>query len=112
MASELEAQPLLRELEALAAVARIPLTTAPADVVPRAADGFTARDREVLGHLVAGRTYAEIAAALVLSEKTVSVHVSKMLRKTGAVSRVELIRRSADTTELPDHRPRDGRAGP
>jgi DNA-binding CsgD family transcriptional regulator len=43
----------------------------------------------VLGHLVAGRTYAEIAVALFISEKTVSVHVSNLLRKTGTSSRVE-----------------------
>jgi DNA-binding CsgD family transcriptional regulator len=47
-------------------------------------------EREILAHLIAGRTYAEIAMALVLSEKTVSVHVSNMLRKTGTANRVEL----------------------
>ena len=51
--------------------------------------GLTEREREILGHLVAGRTYAEIAKALVISEKTVSVHVSNLLRKTGTSSRVE-----------------------
>jgi len=51
--------------------------------------GLTGREREILGHLVAGRTYAEIARALVISEKTVSVHVSNLLRKTGTSSRVE-----------------------
>jgi DNA-binding NarL/FixJ family response regulator len=44
----------------------------------------------VLRHLVAGRTYAEIARALFISEKTVSVHVSNLLRKTGTSSRIEL----------------------
>jgi DNA-binding NarL/FixJ family response regulator len=39
---------------------------------------------------VAGRTYREIARALVLSEKTVSAHISNMLRKTGTASRTEL----------------------
>jgi DNA-binding NarL/FixJ family response regulator len=39
---------------------------------------------------VAGRTYGEIARELVLSEKTVSVHVSHLLHKTGAANRVEL----------------------
>ncbi|MBL7261185.1 response regulator transcription factor [Actinoplanes sp. LDG1-01] len=54
--------------------------------------GLTSRENEVLGHVVAGRTNAEIAAELVLSEKTVSVHVSNMLRKTGAANRIELAR--------------------
>jgi DNA-binding NarL/FixJ family response regulator len=39
---------------------------------------------------VAGRTYGEIARELVLSEKTVSVHVSHLLHKTGTTNRVEL----------------------
>jgi DNA-binding NarL/FixJ family response regulator len=51
---------------------------------------------------VAGHTYGEIARDLVVSEKTVSVHVSNMLRKTGAANRVELAqlarRRATPTT--------------
>ncbi len=52
--------------------------------------GLTPREREVLTHIVAGRTYGEIARELVLSEKTVSVHVSHLLHKTGTANRVEL----------------------
>ena len=59
-------------------------------VVGGAGVGPTPREREVLAHVVAGRTYAEIAAALFLSEKTVSSHISNMLRKTGTANRVEL----------------------
>jgi DNA-binding CsgD family transcriptional regulator len=44
------------------------------------------------GYLAQGLTYAEIARTLVISEKTVSSHVSNLLRKTGTASRVELIR--------------------
>ena len=47
------------------------------------------REREVLAHVDAGRTNAEIARALFISEKTASVHVSNILRKTGTRSRVE-----------------------
>jgi len=39
---------------------------------------------------VAGRTYREIARDLFVSEKTVSTHVSNMLRRFGLTSRVEL----------------------
>jgi DNA-binding NarL/FixJ family response regulator len=53
---------------------------------------LTPREREFLGYLVQGLTYAEIAATLVISEKTVSSHVSNLLRKTGTSSRVELAR--------------------
>lgn len=52
--------------------------------------GLTAREHEILGYLVAGSTYAEIANTLVISEKTVSSHVSNLLRKTHTSSRVEL----------------------
>ncbi len=52
--------------------------------------GLTAREREILAHVVAGRTYGEIAAALVISEKTVSSHISNLLRKTGTDNRVDL----------------------
>jgi len=51
---------------------------------------LTDREREVLAHVVAGRTYAEIAAALFLSEKTVSSHISNILHKTGTANRAEL----------------------
>jgi len=79
------------EVASVAAAARVPLDEEPGGAPPVAPDGIglTAREQEVLGHLVAGRTYAEIAAALVISEKTVSVHVSNLLRKTGTSSRVE-----------------------
>ncbi|SNY60918.1 helix-turn-helix transcriptional regulator [Paractinoplanes atraurantiacus] len=91
LALDLGAAPLLASIDLLARNAHVPLTVAaePAaagDTIP----GLTAREREVLSHLVAGRTYAEIARALVLSEKTVSVHVSNMLRKTGTAGRAEL----------------------
>jgi DNA-binding NarL/FixJ family response regulator len=51
---------------------------------------LTPRERDLLGYLVQGLTYAEIAATLVISEKTVSSHVSNLLRKTGTSSRIEL----------------------
>ena len=43
-------------------------------------------------HIVAGRTYGEIARDVVLSEKTVSSHVPHLLRRTGAANRVDLAR--------------------
>jgi len=82
------AVPLQEEVEALARTTRLSL--APVREVPRAsADVLSKREREVLGHLVAGRSYAEIANALFISEKTVSAHVSNLLRKTSTSSRVE-----------------------
>ena len=52
---------------------------------------LTVRESEVLTHLRAGETYREIARALFISEKTVSSHVSNLLRKTGTRGRIELV---------------------
>jgi DNA-binding NarL/FixJ family response regulator len=60
----------------------------PAGVAGVGAD-LTAREREILGHLAAGRTNGEIAKALVISTKTASVHVSNILRKLEVTSRYE-----------------------
>ena len=88
------AHPLRRQTQALAALGKISLEE-PAAVPelrsrPAALGGLTKREFEVLSHLVAGRTYGEIAGALFISEKTVSVHVSNLLRKTGTSSRQEV----------------------
>jgi DNA-binding NarL/FixJ family response regulator/tetratricopeptide (TPR) repeat protein len=51
--------------------------------------GLTAREREVLRLLAAGRSNREIAAELFIAPKTASVHVSNILGKLGAASRTE-----------------------
>lgn len=51
---------------------------------------FTPREREVLDHIADGASNSKIATALGVSEKTVSVHVSSLLRKVGTESRTEL----------------------
>ncbi|MGZ8736894.1 MAG: helix-turn-helix transcriptional regulator [Nocardioides sp.] len=90
LAEEMGALRLRDEVAAVAAAARVALAD---PVVPEQnghrVDGLTPRELEVLAHLVAGRSYGEIAAALFISEKTVSVHVSNLMRKTGTSSRVE-----------------------
>jgi DNA-binding NarL/FixJ family response regulator len=92
LAAELEAAPLLAEIEALGQSTRITLATIDQHVPlePEAPPGLTAREGEILAHIVAGLTYGEIARELVISEKTVSVHVSHLLHKTGTTNRVEL----------------------
>ena len=94
-ALELGAAPLVEETLLLATIARIrldepdgPLRRNDPDP-PRALATLTSREREVLSHLVAGRTNAEIARDLFISDKTVSVHVTNLMRKTATSSRVE-----------------------
>jgi DNA-binding NarL/FixJ family response regulator len=47
------------------------------------------REREVLRHLAAGRSNAEIAAVLSLSAATVKTHVSRILGKLEVRDRVQ-----------------------
>jgi DNA-binding CsgD family transcriptional regulator len=54
-----------------------------------AAVPLTAREREVLAALARGRTNKQIAAELVLSERTVESHVTHILGKLGAANRAE-----------------------
>ena len=53
------------------------------------AHGLTAREREVLMLLADGRTNEQIAAGLLMSPKTASVHVSRIITKLGVANRTE-----------------------
>jgi len=55
-------------------------------------DGLTDREREVLTHLAEGASNDEIAAALVISPKTVERHRENIMRKLNLHSRSELVR--------------------
>jgi DNA-binding CsgD family transcriptional regulator len=92
-ANELGAEPLRRSIESLARRVRITLREPEPIVVPEqegsVISALTPREREILAFLVAGRSNGEIANQLVISDKTVSVHVSSILRKTGTTTRFE-----------------------
>jgi DNA-binding NarL/FixJ family response regulator len=61
-------------------------------VRPRRPDSsLTAREREVIGLLLAGRSTDSIALALGVSRSTVHSHVQSILRKLGAQNRVEAV---------------------
>jgi DNA-binding CsgD family transcriptional regulator len=61
---------------------------------------LTPREQQVLGLLSEGRANKEIADALGCSVRTVEFHVSNLLRKVGASSRLELIARGRPAVPL------------
>jgi DNA-binding CsgD family transcriptional regulator/tetratricopeptide (TPR) repeat protein len=76
---------------------------------PRAATrgnprGLTTRELEVLERLGEGLTNAEIAARLVISEKTVGHHVSAILGKLGVRSRYDAAKLASKDRELAEPR--------
>ncbi|MEA2147268.1 MAG: hypothetical protein QOG59_2855, partial [Solirubrobacteraceae bacterium] len=96
VAVELGAAPLQREIEDLARRARIALDAA-VETAPEASEassaaervGLTARELDVLRLMAGGATNREIAARLYISQKTVTVHVTRILAKLDARTRVE-----------------------
>ncbi|QBI20566.1 helix-turn-helix transcriptional regulator [Egibacter rhizosphaerae] len=86
-ARDLGAEPLREDIADLARRARVELDAAAPG--PDAELGLTGRETEVLRLVADGRTNAQIASRLYISEKTASVHVSNMLRKLGVANRGE-----------------------
>jgi DNA-binding NarL/FixJ family response regulator len=68
-------------------VGTLPVEPAP----PAPLDALTEREREVFLAIGRGRTNAEIAAELFLSESTVKTHVGRVLAKLGARDRVHAV---------------------
>jgi DNA-binding NarL/FixJ family response regulator len=54
-------------------------------------DGLTPREAEVLQHVAAGLTNAEIAARLVVSEATIKTHVNNLYAKAQVTSRSQAV---------------------
>jgi DNA-binding CsgD family transcriptional regulator len=96
LAATLGAESLVAEAGAFGRRTRLSLAGAEADpqAVPGPVDeldrfALTQREREVLLLVAVGRSNSEIAKALFISSKTVSVHVSNILAKLGVAGRVE-----------------------
>jgi DNA-binding CsgD family transcriptional regulator len=86
-ALELEAaRAVFAELGAMPDVARVDSLARPA--AARKPHGLTPRELEVLRLVAAGKTNKEIAAELVVSERTIDRHVSNIFRKLRVGSRV------------------------
>jgi DNA-binding CsgD family transcriptional regulator/tetratricopeptide (TPR) repeat protein len=87
--AKLGARPLARAATELARRGRLTVAglAAPRDQV----DPFTPRERAVLSLVALGRTNREVGAELYISEKTVSVHLSRIMAKLGASRRAEAV---------------------
>jgi len=93
VADRLGARPLAAQLAALAR--RADSTADGGGTGPAAGRlGLTSREFEVLRLVAAGQSNREIAAALFISPKTASVHVSNILAKLGTATRTEAAARA------------------
>ena len=64
---------------------------------------LTRRQREILQLVALGQTNAEIARALVLSPRTVEMHVANILAILDSRSRAEAVRRAAELGLLEEY---------
>ena len=109
VADELGARPLRDELEAVARRARIDLyarkrlDTAPDAQLQQLE--LTVREIEVLALLSDGLTNREIGGELFISDKTASVHVSRILSKLGVPNRAAAAAAAQRLGVTRDHTP-------
>ncbi|WP_205857532.1 helix-turn-helix transcriptional regulator [Phytoactinopolyspora endophytica] len=87
VAERLGARPLADAVRSLARRARISLPGAPVPSV----DILTPRERSVLTLVAQGHTNRKVGEELFISEKTVSVHLSRVMSKLGAAGRTEAV---------------------
>ena len=92
VADRLRALPLRGAIRELARRARIELPGVATPSPPRdTVDPLTDRERAVLERVALGRTNRQVGEELYISEKTVSVHLSRLMAKLGATRRAEAV---------------------
>ncbi|MFJ3492856.1 AAA family ATPase [Streptomyces sp. NPDC086091] len=90
------ALPWLRQVEAAAAgPVAAPPAAAPRDTALDALEGLAAMERQVAALVMEGATNREIAARLFISVKTVEATLTRVYRKLGIRSRVDIVRLAA-----------------
>lgn len=97
-AEDLKARPLVEAIHAVARRFRI--------VLPGGRehnDLLTAREQDVLEHVARGLTNRAVGAELFISEKTVSVHLSRAMAKLSASSRTEAVAQAMQRGILGPH---------
>jgi len=65
---------------------------------------LTLREHDVLTLVIAGKSNSEIAAELVVSERTVKFHMTNLLKKTGCKTRLDVIAQFAELKNSPGSR--------
>ncbi|MBB4964198.1 DNA-binding CsgD family transcriptional regulator [Saccharothrix violaceirubra] len=88
VAERVGAKPLLEAVHRVARRGRVGLH---GGVVRDTVDPLTPRERSVLELVALGRTNREVGEELFISEKTVSVHVTRIMAKLGATRRAEAV---------------------
>ncbi|MEU4803200.1 AAA family ATPase [Actinosynnema sp. NPDC023587] len=88
VADRLDAAPLHDAVHLVARRARVALH---AETTRTRVDPFTPRERSVLSLVALGRTNREVGEELFISEKTVSVHLTRIMAKLGASRRAEAV---------------------
>ena len=91
VAARLGATSLAAAVAAMAVRAGVRLDDSAGPVAVPAQDVLTPRERSVLALVADGRTNRQVGAELYISEKTVSVHLSRVMAKLGASSRTEAV---------------------
>jgi DNA-binding NarL/FixJ family response regulator len=93
VADQLGAAPLAKAIGELARRGRIGLAHESTGAASSGgqSEALTPRERAVLQQVALGRTNRQVGEQLYISEKTVSVHLSRVMAKLGAGSRTEAV---------------------